>query len=75
MTCKPRVKILNTGASLDVPTTVRDIAVSGSSLIVSLSDGTSKEVALPPAPPANVEEVNVLNATGERIVATVAKLK
>lgn len=75
MICKPKVKILNTGSSLDVPKSVRSLTISGSKLQVTNTDGSTYDLDLPKAEPANVSSVNVLNASGTRIVATVATLK
>lgn len=77
MTCKTKCggfKLLNTGGSLDVPTVVRSVTTSGSKLKVTNTDGTSYELDLPKAEPANVQSVNILNASGTQIVATVATL-
>jgi len=67
-------KLLNTGGSLDVPTVVRSVTTSGSKLQVINTDGTSYELDLPKAEPANVQSVNILNASGTQTVATVATL-
>lgn len=72
--CKPRVKILKTGSSLEVQKVVRSVTVAGSSLRVTNTDGTSYELDLPKAEPANVQSVNILNASGTQTVATVATL-
>ena len=72
---KPRVKILNTGSSLEVQKVVRAVTVAGSSLRVTNTDGTTYDLDLPKAEPANVQSINVLNASGTRTVATVATLK
>lgn len=72
---QPQVKILKTGSSLEVQKVVRDVALAGSSLRVTNTDGTSYDLEMPKAKPANVNEVNILNASGTRIVATVATLK
>ena len=77
MTCQTKCggfKLLNTGGSLDVPTVVRSVATSGSKLQVTNTDGTSYELDLPKAEPANVQSVNILNASGTQIVAPVATL-
>lgn len=77
MTCKTKCggfKLLNTGGSLDVPTVVRSVTTSGSKLQVTNTDGTSYELDLPKAEPANVQSVNILNASGTQTVATVATL-
>lgn len=77
MTCKTKCggfKLLNTGGSLDVPAVVRSVTTSGSKLQVTNTDGTSYELDLPKAEPANVQSVNILNASGTQIVATVATL-
>ena len=77
MTCKTKCggfKLLNTGGSLGVPTVVRSVTTSGSNLRVTNTDGTSYELALPKADPANVQLVNILNASGTQTVATVATL-
>ena len=73
--CKPRVKILKTGSSLEVQKVVRAVTVAGSSLRVTNTDGTTYDLDLPKAEPANVQSINVLNASGTRTVATVATLK
>ena len=73
--CKPRVKILKTGSSLEVQKVVRTVTVAGSSLRVTNTDGSTYDLELPKADPANVNEVNILNASGTRAVATVATLK
>ena len=73
--CKPRVKILKTGSSLEVQKVVRAVTVAGSSLRVTNTDGSTYDLELPKADPANVNEVNILNASGTRTVATVATLK
>ena len=73
--CKPRVKILKTGSSLEVQKVVRAVTVAGSSLRVTNTDGTTYDLDLPKAEPANVNEVNILNASGTHTVATVATLK
>lgn len=73
--CKPRAKILKTGSSLEVQKVVRAVTVAGSSLRVTNTDGTTYDLELPKAEPANVNEVNILNASGTRAVATVATLK
>lgn len=75
MTCKPRMKILKTGSSLEVQKAVRNITAAGSSLRITNTDGTTYDLELPKAEPANVNEVNILNASGTRTVATVATLK
>lgn len=67
-------KLLNTGGVLDVPTVVRSVAASGSKLKVTNTDGTSYDLELPKAEPANVQSINILNASGTLIVATVATL-
>ena len=72
---KPRVKILKTGSSLEVQKVVRAVTVAGSSLRVTNTDGTTYDLDLPKAEPANVQSINVLNASGTRTVATVATLK
>ena len=72
---KPRVKILKTGSSLEVQKVVRAVTVAGSSLRVTNTDGTTYDLDLPKAEPANVQSINVLNASGARTVATVATLK
>ena len=73
--CKPRVKILKTGSSLEVQKVVRAVTVAGSSLRVTNTDGTTYDLELPKAEPANVNELNILNASGTRTVATVATLR
>ena len=73
--CKPRVKILKAGSSLEVQKVVRAVTVEGPSLRVTNTDGTSYDMELPKAEPANVNEVNILNASGTRTVATVATLR
>lgn len=75
MTCKPRMKILKTGSSLEVQKAVRNITAAGLSLRVTNTDGSTYDLELPKAEPANVNEVNILNASGTRTVATVATLK
>lgn len=75
MFCKPKVKILNTGSSLDVPKSVRSLTTSGSKLQVTNTDGSTYDLDLPKAEPANISSVNILNASGTRTVATVATLK
>ena len=72
---KPRVKILKTGSSLEVQKVVRAVTVAGSSLRVTNTDGTTYDLELPKAEPANVQSINVLNASGTRTVATVATVK
>lgn len=72
---KPRVKILKTGSSLEVQKVVRAVTVAGSSLRVTNTDGTTYDLDLPKAEPANVQSINVLNASGTRTVATIATLK
>ena len=72
---KPRVKILKTGSSLEVQKVVRAVTVAGSSLRVTNTDGTTYDLDLPKAEPANVQSINVLNASGTRTIATVATLK
>lgn len=72
--CKPRVKILKSGSSLEVQKVVRAVTVAGSSLHVTNTDGTTYDLELPKAEPANVNEVNILNASGTSLVATVATL-
>ena len=72
--CKPRVKILKSGSSLEVQKVVRAITVAGSSLRVTNTDGTTYDLELPKAEPVNVNEVNILNASGTSLVATVATL-
>ena len=72
---KPRVKILKTGSSLEVQKVVRAVTVAGSSLRVTNTDGTTYDLDLPKAEPANVQSINVLNASGTHTVATVATLK
>ena len=72
---KPRVKILKTGSSLEVQKVVRAVTVAGSSLRVTNTDGTTYDLDLPKAEPANVQSINILNASGTRTVATVATLK
>ena len=72
---KPRVKILKTGSSLEVQKVVRAVTVAGSSLRVTNTDGTTYDLELPKADPANVNEVNILNASGTHTVATVATLR
>ena len=72
--CKPRVKILKSGSSLEVQKVVRAVTVAGSSLRVTNTDGTTYDLELPKAEPANVNEVNILNASGTSLVATVATL-
>lgn len=77
MTCKLNCKgfkLLNTGSTLSVPTVVRALTTSGSKLKVTNTDGTTYELDLPKADPANVTSVNILNASGTAIVATVATL-
>lgn len=78
MTCslnKPKgFKILKSGASLKVTPTVQDIAVNGASLKVTKTDGSSFDLTLPKAEPANVQSINILNASGTQTVATVATL-
>lgn len=77
MACKTKCggfKLLNTGGSLDVPTVVRSVTTSGSKLQVINTDGTSYELDLPKAEPANVQSVSILNASGTQTVATVATL-
>lgn len=77
MTCKTKCggfKLLNIGGSLDVPTVVRSVTTSGSKLQVTNTDGTSYELDLPKAEPANVQSVNILNASGTQTVAIVATL-
>lgn len=73
--CKPQVKILKTGSSLEVQKVVRAITVAGASLRVTNTDGTTYDLELPKAEPANINEVNILNASGTLTVATVATLK
>ena len=73
--CKPRVKILKSGSSLEVQKVVRAVTVAGSSLHVTNTDGTTYDLELPKAEPANVNEVNILNASGTHTVATVATLR
>ena len=73
--CKPRVKILKTGSSLEVQKVVRAVTVAGSSLRVTNTDGTTYDLELPKAEPANVQSINVLNASGTRTVTTVATVK
>lgn len=70
--CKPRVKILKTGSSLEVQKVVRAVTVAGSSLRVTNTDGSTYDLELPKAEPANVQSINVLNASGTLTVATVA---
>ena len=72
--CKPRVKILKSGSSLEVQKVVRAVTVAGSSLHVTNTDGTTYDLELPKAEPVNVNEVNILNASGTSLVATVATL-
>ena len=72
--CKPRVKILKSGSSLEVQKVVRAVTVAGSSLRVTNTDGTTYDLELPKAEPVNVNEVNILNASGTSLVATVATL-
>ena len=72
--CKPRVKILKSGSSLEVQKVVRAVTVAGSSLRVTNTDGTTYDLELPKAEPANVQSVNILNASGTSLVATVATL-
>lgn len=55
---QPQVKILKTGSSLEVQKVVRDVALAGSSLRVTNTDGTSYDLEIPKAKPANVNEVN-----------------
>lgn len=77
MACKPKCsgfKLLHTGGSLDVPTVVRSVTTSGSKLKVTNTDGTSYELDLPKAEPANIQSVNILNASGTQTVAIVATL-
>ena len=73
--CKPQVKILKTGSSLEAQKVVRAVTVAGSSLRVTNTDGSTYDLELPKAEPANINEVNILNASGTRTVATVATLK
>lgn len=75
MNCKPRVKILKTGSSLEVQKVVRTVTVAGSALRVTNTDGTTYDLELPKAEPANINEVNILNASGTQVIATVATLK
>lgn len=72
---QPRVKILKTGSSLEVQKVVRAVTVAGSSLRITNTDGSTYDLELPKAEPANVNEVNILNASGTHTVATVATLK
>lgn len=74
MTCKPRVKILKTGSTLEVQKVVRNITVAGSSLRVTNTDGSTYDLELPKIEPANVGSINVLNASGTQVIATVATL-
>ena len=71
---KPRVKILKSGSSLEVQKVVRAVTVAGSSLRVTNTDSTTYDLELPKAEPANVQSVNILNASGTSLVATVATL-
>jgi len=73
--CGGGFHIINSGSSLVVPTVVRAITTSGSKLAVTNTDGSSYELELPKAEPANVEEVKIFNASGTQLVSTVAKLK
>lgn len=70
-----KFKILNSGSSLDVPVTVRDVKVDGYNLLVVKSDGTETKLDLPPAEPANVESVRLMNASWTAVVLSVATVK
>lgn len=67
-------KLLNTGGDLSVPTVVRSLTTTGSKLTVTNTDGSTYDLELPKAEPANVSSVRVLNASGSTVVATVAAL-
>ena len=73
--CKPQVKILKTGSSLEVQKGCRQVPVAGSCRRVTNTDGPTYNLELPKAEPANINEVNILNASGTRTVSTVATLK
>lgn len=81
MTCKPKCggfKMLhtNTGGPLHahVLPVVHRLTVAGSKLQVHDTDGVTYELELPKAEPANVTGINILNASGTKLVATVATL-
>lgn len=52
--CKPRVKILKTGVSLEAQKVVRAVEVAGASIRVTNTDGTTYDLELPKAEPADV---------------------
>lgn len=73
--CGTWTKVLKTGSPLKVQKVVRSVTVAGAKLRVTNTDGTTYDLNLPKADPANVTEINILNASGTRTVATVAQLK
>lgn len=72
--CKSSKKLIKVGGSLNVGKVVRAMTVAGSNLQVENTDGSTYELELPKAPPANLGEINFLNASGTVHVATVATL-
>lgn len=80
MACKPECggfKLINIGSSLNsggslIAPAVRSIATSGSKLKVTNTDGSSYDLDLPKAEPANLSKVRILNATGDKVAAILA---
>lgn len=80
MCCKPpceRVRFVqNQRRELpEIPKVVRAVGTKGSRLHITNTDGTMYDLELPKAEPANIEEINLVNATGTKLVAKIAVKK
>lgn len=78
MSCRPKCggfKVINISSELKLPMVVSEVGTNNDKLLITNTDNTSYEVELPKAPPANLNFINVLNASGTQTVAIVATKK